>query len=382
MANPLAYLGPALTQIGSSLGTYGSQQDELRRNMAAMVQARQDKLAEENRQNALLKIQQDEADRKASAEKDQTDFQKEVAAGKQIPAVPGLPMLGPDSTLQPAGSKTPETPATSIPFTKDELIQKALEKGVLPVDKFLEYTKSNQPTGDLGEYAIWLKEGNKGGINEFLKAKANATHIDVTGAADIRAKQQETNSLRTGNASQTKDYDVAKRAALAFDQDYKRYEAIKNSNNPQAIKIAQQGMLDKYITSSTGKSTGDAQFNNFRDSQGLTNSVQNLYARVMDGSMAPDEAFQEMRKITMGTAEALRGKTKQANAATADMAAAALPRLGYINPEETYAHPDKMLTQDSLSFAIPHPQDQQAVEWAKANPNDPRSAAILKANGL
>lgn len=29
-----------------------------------------------------------------------------------------------------------------------------------------------------------------------------------------------------------------------------------------------------------------------------------------------------------------------------------------------------------------HPQDQQAVSWAQSNPNDPRSAAILKANGV
>ncbi len=29
-----------------------------------------------------------------------------------------------------------------------------------------------------------------------------------------------------------------------------------------------------------------------------------------------------------------------------------------------------------------HPQDQAAIAWAQANPNDPRSAAILKANGV
>ncbi len=29
----------------------------------------------------------------------------------------------------------------------------------------------------------------------------------------------------------------------------------------------------------------------------------------------------------------------------------------------------------------PHPQDLQAIQWAQQNPNDPRSAAILKANG-
>lgn len=30
----------------------------------------------------------------------------------------------------------------------------------------------------------------------------------------------------------------------------------------------------------------------------------------------------------------------------------------------------------------PHPQDNEAVQWAKSHPNDPRSPAILKANGL
>lgn len=360
MPSPLTYLGPAISGAGSNLSQFGDQQEQLRERLQQMIQMRLDKANEENRQNEELALQQNqdkraqaEADKKASDEKDQSDFQKEVAAGKPIPAIPSLPMLGPASALQPQGSSTAEVPASSVPYTKDELIQKALEKGVLPVDKFLEYTKTNQPTGDLGEYAQWLKEGNQGGISQFLKTKAQATHIDVTGAADVRAKQQEVNGARGTNQAQTKDYDIAKRAALAFDQDYKRYEAIKASGNQQAIKVAQQGMLDKYITSSTGKSTGDAQFNNFRDSQGLTNQIQNLYSRVTVGGMAPDEAFQEMRKITMGTAEALRQKTKQANEATKDYIGAAIPRVGYIDPAEAIVHPDKMLSQDSASFAIP-----------------------------
>lgn len=32
--------------------------------------------------------------------------------------------------------------------------------------------------------------------------------------------------------------------------------------------------------------------------------------------------------------------------------------------------------------AAPHPQDNAALQWAKANPQDPRAAAIMKANGL
>jgi hypothetical protein len=29
-----------------------------------------------------------------------------------------------------------------------------------------------------------------------------------------------------------------------------------------------------------------------------------------------------------------------------------------------------------------HPQDDEAIKWAKSNPRDPRAAAILKANGM
>jgi hypothetical protein len=38
----------------------------------------------------------------------------------------------------------------------------------------------------------------------------------------------------------------------------------------------------------------------------------------------------------------------------------------------------KQLSQDDSG----HPQDSEAVKWAKSNPTDPRSAAILKANGM
>lgn len=38
--------------------------------------------------------------------------------------------------------------------------------------------------------------------------------------------------------------------------------------------------------------------------------------------------------------------------------------------------------QGQQSAQAPHAQDSAAVQWAKSNPNDPRSAAIMKANGL
>lgn len=38
--------------------------------------------------------------------------------------------------------------------------------------------------------------------------------------------------------------------------------------------------------------------------------------------------------------------------------------------------------QQQSTQAVSHPQDSEAVNWARQNPNDPRSAQILKANGL
>lgn len=41
-----------------------------------------------------------------------------------------------------------------------------------------------------------------------------------------------------------------------------------------------------------------------------------------------------------------------------------------------------LLGGSSTGTTQPHPMDSQAVQWAKANPKDPRSDAILKANGI
>ena len=47
--------------------------------------------------------------------------------------------------------------------------------------------------------------------------------------------------------------------------------------------------------------------------------------------------------------------------------------------EDTYGL-GKKKEAEPTAVTQPHPQDQQAVEWAKANPNDPRSQQILSVN--
>lgn len=52
-----------------------------------------------------------------------------------------------------------------------------------------------------------------------------------------------------------------------------------------------------------------------------------------------------------------------------------------VDPRLIYQPQSQELLQAKPKPVQAHAQDSAAVQWAKANPNDPRSAAILKANG-
>lgn len=176
------------------------------------------------------------------------------------------------------------------------------------------------------------------------------TEFNINGQ-NIRAQQAEVGNLRGNNASETKDYDVTKRAALQFKSDYDNYQTQLASGDPQAIKVAQQGMYDKYITGSTNKATGEAQFKNLLGDQGWNTWSQNIIPKIENGSMTTPQVIQAMHDITMNNAETMRQKAQQSNAATEGMASADQSRLGFIDPNSVVVHPDKMLAQDSATFA-------------------------------
>lgn len=170
----------------------------------------------------------------------------------------------------------------------------------------------------------------------------------------LRPEMSAENRISSENQKQTGDYEVAKRGAVAFKADYDNYKKALASGDKQAIKIAQQGMVDKYITTSTGKSTGDAQFKNFIDGQGVTNAMQNLGDKLMNGSMAPQKIFDAMNDITMSTAMKMNEKAKQANAMTRTQVARENKSHGFgIDAESLITHPEDMLSQDSAAFSQP-----------------------------
>ena len=58
-------------------------------------------------------------------------------------------------------------------------------------------------------------------------------------------------------------------------------------------------------------------------------------------------------------------------------------RKGQLSPENYGALQDQYLNRFAeKEAAAAHPQDSEAMAWAKANPSDPRAAAIMKANGM
>jgi hypothetical protein len=53
----------------------------------------------------------------------------------------------------------------------------------------------------------------------------------------------------------------------------------------------------------------------------------------------------------------------------------------YETLKNRYVNPIQQDLQDATPKVAPHPEDSAALQWAKANPDDPRSAAIMKLNG-
>jgi len=59
-----------------------------------------------------------------------------------------------------------------------------------------------------------------------------------------------------------------------------------------------------------------------------------------------------------------------------------LSNLVGLNPAQTSLEKNAGVKPVSLSNVLPHPQDDQAIQWANAHPNDPRAVQIKRLHGL
>jgi hypothetical protein len=156
------------------------------------------------------------------------------------------------------------------------------------------------------------------------------------------------------NKAKTASYETVKDAALAFNQDYNTYQEAMATGDKQGMLHAQIGMLDKFITSSTRKATGEAQFLANTASPGLLNSLDNMKDKILNGSPLSQDQIETLHDLTMRTAESMRQKVKQVNAATAKNVEHENKSHNFtIDPESVITDPQEMLSQDSASFALP-----------------------------
>lgn len=323
--NPYQIAGQAVGDIGGQVQQYGKEQDALQAQFQAMLEKRaQAALAQQN-------FEQEQA-LKTSAEKraqDETDQKKELHDQR-------MKFL----------SRAPADGTGKAAYSDAEL-QNALASGVIDAQTYKDL-KPETPKTEVEVGGALYHRMPDGSFKQVIAPKPDGF------AGITRAQVSTENNLRGHNSTDTKDYEMTKRAALAFQADYDNYRRQIASGDKEAIRVAQQGMLDKYITASTNKSTGDAQFRNFAEGQGLQSSIDNLYDKVVHGSMAPDVAIRTMRDITMSTAMKMNEKVKQTNTATQTQANAVNKAHNFsIDPAAVITHPPDMLSQDSVTYAQP-----------------------------
>lgn len=242
------------------------------------------------------------------------------------PVVSQTPARGPGLPALPV--KVP--PAVSGPQNAPEAVQ-APRKGLSP-DQFDALIRGLQPS--LGQR---IGQGAMSG----LAGLADAIESGVAGAGNTNFQK----NIEEGQQNQKKNLIEALRNK--YEVGYKGKEL-----DLAGRKAAEEALHNR----ETEKET--------RAARSLTERQQNLVA-----AQHGEQLGVEQRKSDVDAAQ----KVLDAFHKSSSLPFTAGPT------QADYAKALKIVQGAGASAA--HPQDQQAVAWARANPSDPRSAKILKANG-
>lgn len=124
-----------------------------------------------------------------------------------------------------------------------------------------------------------------------------------------------------------------------------------------------------------GSSVKEGEFASAQNAGGVDDKLRALYNNLKQGQRLTPEQRSDFVARAQQMYAAHVQQLNDAGTRYGDIA----KRAG-VDPEDVIVHPRKLEGADVGTNA--HPQDSEAVKWAKANPDDPRSAAILKANGV
>lgn len=201
------------------------------------------------------------------------------------------------------------------------------------------------------ELATNSKYGQEMGLYEKTVMGANRalTIIDKIGSGDLKGTKQLKSDLAASLASMMN----GGRPATVYGMSHQDFDSSYG---------AVQSLKDKLIGTTSDTITAPQLNQLKKDVEALRNEYLNNH----------EVAYQSFRE---GIPDRLREKVDKR---FAEFRARATSSEGHGSKKSVSLMPEAKAD----SPVVPHPQDKAAVEWAKANPGDKRSAAILRANGV
>jgi len=370
--------------------------------------------------------------------KEEEDFKKQqllrnllmsFQSYKEQPATPGVPQQAPAPQLRPDGSYGPTqmapqvTPQTRgvdvVPFgrkigspgTVDALSQAASEPGVL--SQFMGMRNIGIPTYDImnqegggydifqkGEGQVPVRVGGRAGTATKSGSPYSRAKLDEAGNPVFRseggARLQEYELIdpntKQSMGSEFKKIDDESRAGLpresilntvagrflADPSVRKDVQMIDASDTIVSLLDSGNPVADNAIPTFMARASGEvgnlseADKAPFGGSAALTQRIAQVAQRATTGALTADNR-QFVKSLALVMSKS--AKVRRSNMAKQYAKTYSKANKGKIEEADIL----DMLDEGTQQLS---PEDQEAVDWARQNPNDPRSAQILKLHGI
>lgn len=315
------------------------------------------------------------------------DYSNREPSGNEIPGLMGPPEPGPPQTI----SNPKLLPEVRL---KRASAQQALEKENAGSD--LSQREVQNTTGllkgankDFGGFAPgtsaaelernpYVLEAMKGGYGQMKMTQQQK-----------ETQYKDSHQILTEANKETQKYSSQIRDAKGIHDQIDAAAEPGGQESYNALGV----LLSRYINGTTRLNVPEINAMG-QGEKDILGRLSQIYNEKTKGTLSPDNA-QYMHNFVNAQASA----AKDAKQAVEDDYGAAFAREKGLDPNEAtnkiFGHPyvgsDKRLSGGSASkgkqgllgpAAQPHPQDQQAIQWAQQNPNNPLSVQILKANGV
>lgn len=246
------------------------------------------------------------------------------------------------------------------------------------------------------------EDGNPTGYEfnpDTLKAKESQAKIDMAkaGLGTRQERLEETKNQNAIHAGQTFENDSIMKQMKNTRLNLGRARTIMDGKTPvtaQTFAMLQQDLIS--AVSPGGAATEGKINREMVDTlQNKLNELQMKFGNVKDLRKEQPQVFAQLKGMMdqidqeyghgmAARAQDIGGSFKYSSNKKVQQTVADKTQ-GYADQGQGLLEPKGLVGGQGLiggQSANPHPQDSEAVMWAKQHPQDPRSAAILKQNGL